>query len=67
MTTCTCDNPKMFYWAFENKMYAACSNCNAALKPPPILTRYGKKLKALEDEPPQDSSGGSDVSEWDLR
>lgn len=48
MTTCSCENPQMFYWYWDGICHAACSNCNAALKPPPILTRYGKKLKALE-------------------
>lgn len=48
MTMCSCENPKMFYWSWDGIMCAACSNCKAALKPPPILTRYGKKLKELE-------------------
>lgn len=59
--TCTCDNPKMFYWAWEGVFHAACSNCNEPMKPPPIITRYGKKLKALECG--QDLSAGTDVSE----
>jgi hypothetical protein len=50
MKMCDCDNPKMFYWNWEGAVYAACSNCNTPMKPPPILTRYGKKLRAQEKE-----------------